>query len=54
MRYLSDERYAADFTRLRQENRSLGRRRVQQDLQGKGIASDLIATTLTDAYDGLR
>lgn len=53
MRYLSDERYAADFTRLRQENRSLGRRRVQQDLQGKGIASDLIATTLTDAYDGL-
>lgn len=50
MRYLSDERYAADFTRLRQENRSLGRRRVQQDLQGKGIASDLIATTLEDVY----
>ena len=53
MRYLSDERYAADFTRLRQENRSLGRRRVQQDLQQKGIASELIATTLTDAYDGV-
>lgn len=53
MRYLSDERYAADFTRLRQENRSLGRRRVQQDLQGKGIAGDLIASTLTDAYDGI-
>lgn len=53
MRYLSDERYAADFTRLRQENRSLGRRRVQQDLQGKGIASDLIASTLTEAYDGV-
>ena len=53
MRYLSDERYAADFTRLRQENRSLGRRRVQQDLQGKGIASDLIASTLTEAYEGV-
>jgi regulatory protein len=53
MRYLSDERYAADFTRLRQENRSLGRRRVQQDLQQKGIAGDLIATTLSEAYDGV-
>jgi regulatory protein len=53
MHYLSDERYAADFTRLRQENRSLGRRRVQQDLQGKGIPPDLIAAALTDAYEGL-
>ena len=50
MRYLSDERYAADFTKLRQENRSLGRRRVQQDLQQKGIATDVIATTLEEAY----
>lgn len=39
MRYLSDERFAADFTRLRQENRALGRRRVQQDLQVKGIST---------------
>ena len=53
MQYLSDERYAADFTRLRQENRSLGKRRVQQDLQQKGIASDLIATMITEAYEGL-
>jgi regulatory protein len=51
MRYLSDERFAADFTKLRQENRALGRRRVQQDLQQKGIASDLIATTLATAYE---
>lgn len=50
MRYLSDERFAADFTRLRQENRALGRRRVQQDLQVKGIASELIQTTLQEAY----
>jgi regulatory protein len=51
MRYLSDERFAADFTRLRQENRALGQRRVQQDLQQKGIASDLIAATLATAYE---
>ena len=51
MRYLSDERFAADFTKLRQENRSFGRRRVQQDLQQKGIASDVIASTLDTAYE---
>ena len=50
MRYLSDERFAADFTKLRQENRALGRRRVQQDLQVKGIASELISETLDAAY----
>ena len=49
--YLSDERFAADFTRLRQENRSFGRRRVQQDLQQKGIAGELIAATLDTAYE---
>lgn len=51
LRYLSDERFAADFTKLRQENRSFGRRRVQQDLQQKGIAGDLIAATLDTAYE---
>ena len=30
--YLSDERFAADYTRLRQENEKFGRRRVQQGL----------------------
>ena len=50
MRYLSDEQFAANFTKLRQENRSLGRRRVQQDLQQKGIATELITTTLEEAY----
>lgn len=52
-RYLSDERFATDFARLRQENRSLGKRRVQQDLQNKGIASDVIATTLKEAYENV-
>ncbi|WP_419804929.1 regulatory protein RecX [Terriglobus sp.] len=53
LRYLSDERYAADFARLRQENRSLGRRRVQQDLQNKGISSPVIAEALESTYDGV-
>ena len=48
--YLSDERFAADYTRLRKENDKFGRRRVQQQLFQKGIASDLSNKTLTDAY----
>jgi len=48
--YLSDERFAAEFTRSRQENDKFGRRRVQQQLFQKGIASDLSNQTLTAAY----
>lgn len=51
MRYVSDPRFAADFTRLRQENQSFGRRRVQQDLQQKGIDASLIEETLNTAYE---
>jgi len=49
--YLSDERFAADFTRLRQENDKLGRRRVQQGLMQKGIPQELTRSTLAAAYD---
>jgi regulatory protein len=49
--YLSDERFAADFTRLRKENQKFGRRRVQQGLMQKGIAQELTRTTLASAYD---
>jgi regulatory protein len=48
--YLSDERFAAEFTRSRQENDKFGKRRVQQQLFQKGIAQDLSNKTLTDAY----
>ncbi len=51
LRYLSDERFAADFTRLRKENQSHGRRRVQQDLAVKGIAKDLVTNTIARAFD---
>ncbi len=49
--YLSDERFAADFTRLRKENQSHGRRRVQQDLAAKGIAKDLVTNSIANAFD---
>ncbi|WP_263366556.1 regulatory protein RecX [Edaphobacter bradus] len=51
LKYLSDTRFAADYTRLRKENEKYGRRRVQQDLAQKGVHKDLIATTLTKAYE---
>jgi regulatory protein len=49
--YLSDTRFAADYTRLRKENEKFGKRRVQQDLMQKGVQKELIATTLAKAYD---
>jgi regulatory protein len=49
--YLSDERFAADFTRLRKENEKFGRRRVQQGLMQKGIPQELANATLTAVYE---
>lgn len=53
LQYLSDTRFAADYTRLRKENEKHGRRRVHQDLIQKGIHKDLIASTLTKAYEDI-
>src|SRR5579883_2678730 len=50
-RYLNDTSYAASYARLRQENQSLGKRRVRQDLVEKGIHSEVIAKTLDAAYE---
>jgi len=49
--YLSDERFAADYTRLRKENEKYGKRRVQKGLMQKGIAQELTQSTLATAYD---
>ena len=49
-RYLDDKTFAATYTRLRQENQSLGRRRVQQELTRKGVHAELVASTLESAY----
>lgn len=49
--YLSDERFAAEYTRSRQENEKFGRRRVQQGLMQKGIAAPVATAALSTAYD---
>ena len=51
LKYLSDDRFAADYTRLRKENQKFGRRRVQQDLAQKGISKELVASTIATAYE---
>lgn len=51
LRYLSDERFARDFVRLRRENQAHGRRRVQQDLAGKGISKELVTRAVGEAFD---
>lgn len=51
--YLDDTGYAQDYAKLRQENSSFGRRRVQQDLMRKGVHAAVIAKTLDAAYEGV-
>ena len=51
LKYLSDTRFAQDYTRMRKENQGFGRRRVQQDLAMKGVAKDLVSSALATAYD---
>ncbi len=48
--YLNDVAFAETYARLRQENEKLGVRRVRQDLQQKGVQSELIAETLDARY----
>ncbi|WP_263410208.1 regulatory protein RecX [Terriglobus tenax] len=54
MKYLSDPRFAADFTRLRQENQAFGKRRIANDLRNKGVAQPLIESTLTTAFEDVK
>jgi regulatory protein len=48
--YLDDVRFAETYARLRQENEKFGQRRVQQDLQQKGVNRELISETLEARY----
>ena len=50
--YLDDRAFAETYARLRQENEKHGARRVRQDLQKKGIHSELIAETIDARYGG--
>jgi regulatory protein len=52
-KYLNDTAYAQDYARLRQENASLGKRRVQQDLMRKGVQAPVISKTLEAAYESV-
>src|SRR5580700_7664175 len=52
-RYLDDVDYSKDYAKLRQENASLGKRRVEQALMRKGVAKATIKTTLDAAYEGV-
>jgi regulatory protein len=51
LNYLSDTRFAEDYTRVRKEHEKFGRRRVQQDLMMKGVGKELVASTLETAYE---
>lgn len=52
-RYLDDVSYAQNYAKLRQENSSFGRRRVQQDLMRKGVHAEVIGPSLDAAYEGV-
>jgi regulatory protein len=52
-RYLNDTDFAQNYTRLRQENRSFGKRRVQQDLIQKGVHANIVSKTLEAAYENV-
>jgi len=53
LNYLSDTRFAADYTRLRKENEKFGQRRVQQDLAAKGVDRELVGAAVGAAYEGV-
>jgi regulatory protein len=51
-RYLDDQSFAETYARLRQQNEKLGKRRVRQNLQQKGVNAKLITDTLEARYAG--
>ena len=53
LKYLSDTRFAADYTRMRMEGQKFGRRRVQQDLSAKGVAAETVGAAVGQAYAGV-
>ncbi len=51
---LNDTRYAQEFTRLRQTNQKLGKRRVRAELAQHGVHGDLITETLDASYADIK
>jgi regulatory protein len=52
--FLNDTRYAQEFTRLRQTNQKLGKRRVRAELAQHGVHGDLITETLDTSYADIK
>jgi len=50
-KYLNDSSFAQDYAKLRQQNASFGKRRVQQDLIRKGVHATVIGEVLDAAYE---
>jgi regulatory protein len=50
LKYLSDARFAEDYTRLRRDNEKYGSRRVQQGLVQRGVHKDVISATIEKEY----
>ena len=48
--YLDDTSFAENYTRLRQENEKFGSRRVQQELNRKGIAQQTVNAAIETQY----
>ncbi len=53
-KFLNDSAYAAAYSSYRRENQKLGRRRVVQDLQARGVHPEVIAKSVSAAYAGVR
>jgi len=52
-RYLNDTDYATAYSTLRRENEKFGRRRVVAELKTKGVHSEIIEQTVTQAFAGV-
>jgi regulatory protein len=50
-KYLNDSEYAATFSSLRKENERFGKRRIISDLKQRGVHDDVIAKTVSTAYE---
>ncbi len=48
--YLSDDRFAAEYSTQRKQSQRFGRRRVAQDLLQKGVPSAVVAREVEAAY----
>ena len=51
LNYVNDQRFAMEWSRSRIEGKKFGKERVRHELFAKGVASQIIETTLNTLYD---